>query len=163
MNKRDFIEQMRSTQEPLMKMVAMVPDGRLGWAPAEGFMTVGQLLNHLSQNWCAIRMMVTNDWPAMSPEDMAGAMKLENLPTCSKGDALEAMRKDLSDAAAYIESEISDEDFFAKVVSAPWGFKGEIWQAVLMAKDHQANHKMQLHLYLKLLKVPVNTPTLYGM
>ena len=163
MNKRDFIEQMRSTQEPLMKMVAMVPDGQLGWAPAEGFMTVGQLLNHLSQNWCAIRMMVTNDWPAMSPEDMAGAMKLENLPTCSKGDALEAMRKDLSDAAAYIESEISDEDFFAKVVSAPWGFKGEIWQAVLLVKDHQVNHKMQLHLYLKMLKVPVNTQTLYGM
>jgi hypothetical protein len=32
-----------------------------------------------------------------------------------------------------------------------------------MAKGHQVNHEMQLHLYLKLLKLPVNTQTLYGV
>ncbi len=37
-----------------------------------------------------------------------------------------------------------------------------MWKAVLMAKDHQAHHKMQLHPYLKLLGLPVNTQTLYG-
>ncbi len=163
MNKRDFIEQIRSTQNPLMKMVEMVPDNQLGWAPAEGFMTMGQLLKHLGQNWCIVRMMVTDSWPTSSPEEMAEAMKLENMPACSKAEALEAMQKDLSEAAAYIESEISEGDFFSKIVSAPWGFRGEIWQAVLMAKDHQAHHKMQLHIYLKMLKVPVNTQTLYGM
>jgi len=77
MNKNDLIEQMRSTQQPLTRMVEMVPDDQLSWAPAEGFMTMAQLLKHLSANWCII--------------------------------------------------------------------------------------KMQLHLYLKLLKLPVNTQTLYGM
>jgi hypothetical protein len=72
------------------------------------------------------------------------------------------MEKDLNDAIDFIENEISDEDFFSKVVSAPWGFKGETWKAVLMANSHLLNHKMQLHLYLKLLGLPVNTQTLYG-
>ena len=94
---------------------------------------------------------------------MAEAMKLENLPSCSKAEALEEMKKDLDDAVQYIEREISEEDFFSRSVSAPWNWTGEIWKAVLMAKDHQVNHKMQLHLYLKLLKLPVNTQTLYGM
>jgi len=39
-------------------------------------------------------------------------------------------------------------------VTAPWGFKGEIWKGVLMAIEHQLNHKMQLHIYLKLLGLP---------
>ncbi len=163
MNKNDFIEQMRLTQRPLMRMVEMVPDDRLNWAPAGGFMTLAQLMKHLTANWCIIRMMVTEDWPSGSPEEMAEAMKLENLPSCNKAEALAEMQKDLGDAVAYVEKEISNEDFFSRKVSAPWNWTGEIWKAVLMAKDHQANHKMQLHLYLKLLGLPVNTQTLYGM
>jgi len=84
------------------------------------------------------------------------------MPTCSKSEALQAIEKDLNDAIDFIEKDISEEDFFSKVVSAPWGFKGEIRKAVLMAKDHLVNHKMQLHIYLKLLGQPVNTQTLYG-
>ena len=160
--KADFIEQMRATQAPLQAMVEMVPDDKLGWAPAQGFMTVGQVLKHLSENWCIVKMTVTGEWPFKGPEEMVEAMKLENLPSASKAEALAAMEKDLADAVAYIENEISEEDFFAKVVTAPWGFEGEIWKAALMAKDHQLNHKMQLHLYLKLLGQPVDTTTLYG-
>ena len=163
MNKSDFIEEMRSTQRPLIKMVEMVPEDRLNWAPAEDFLTIAQILKHVSANWSIIRMMVTDSWPDSNPEEMAEAMKLENLPSCSKAEALEEMKKDLDDAVQYIEREISEEDFFSRSVSAPWNWTGEIWKAVLMAKDHQVNHKMQLHLYLKLLKLPVNTQTLYGM
>ena len=163
MNKQDFIEMMQRTQAPLKNMVEMVPDDELDWAPGETFMTVGQVLKHLSENWCIIKMMVTNEWPVSSMEEMAEAMKLENMPSCTKAEALGAMEQDLSGAVEYIEKEISEEDFFNKEVSAPWGFKGQIWKAVLMSKDHQLNHKMQLHIYLKQLGLPVNTGTLYGM
>jgi uncharacterized damage-inducible protein DinB len=163
LNKADFIADIRKTQAPLKAMIEMVPDDKLDWAPAEGFMNLGQLLKHLSENWCVIRMMVTGEWPFSDPKEMEEGMKLENMPSCSKSEALEVMDKDLTDAVAFIEKEISDDDFFAKQVSAPWGFSGAIWQAVLMAKDHQMNHKMQLHIYLKLLGKPVHTGTLYGM
>ena len=163
MNKQDFIEMMQKTQAPLKRMVEMIPDDKLDWAPGDGFMTVGNVLKHLSENWCVIKMIVTNEWPFSNMEDMAEAMKLENMPACTKAEALGAMERDLSDAVDFITSEISEEDFINKEVSAPWGFKGQIWKAVLMAKEHQVNHKMQLHIYLKLLGQPVNTETLYGM
>jgi hypothetical protein len=163
MKKSDFIEIMKRTQAPLGPMVDMVPDDKLDWAPAKGFMNVGQLLKHMSENWCIIRMMVTQDWPFAKPEDMEEAMKLENLKSCSKAEAKAAMEKDLNEAVAYLEKEIPEEDLLTKKVSAPWGFDGEIWKAVLMAKEHLVNHKMQLHLYLKMLGMPVHTGTLYGM
>ncbi|MFH2000122.1 MAG: DinB family protein [Planctomycetota bacterium] len=163
MNKTDFILDIRKTQAPLKAMVEMIPDDKLDWAPAKGFMSVGQVLKHLSENWCVIRMMITNEWPFSDAKEMEECMKLENMPACSKSEALEAMDKDLNDAVAYMEKEISDKDFFDRQVTAPWGFSGAIWQAVMMIKDHQLNHKMQLHLYLKLLGKPVHTGTLYGM
>jgi uncharacterized damage-inducible protein DinB len=162
MNKADFLEQMRATQRPLPAMVEMVPDDKLDWAPAGGFMTVAQVLKHVSENWCIVKTMVSGEWPFSGPEEMTEMMKLENMPGCSKAEALASMKKDLDEAIAYIERDVTDEEFFSKVVSAPWGFRGEIWKALLMAKDHQIHHKMQLHLYLKLLGLPVNTETLYG-
>ena len=163
MKKSDFIDEMRKTQGPLKGMVELVPADKLDWAPGEGFMTMGQVLKHLCDNWCIIKMMVTGEFPFSGPEAMEEAMKLENLPSCSKAEALEAMEKDLTAGIVYVENEISDEDFSSRVIKAPWGFEGEIWKAVLMAKDHQMSHKMQLHQYLKLLGCPVHTGTLWGM
>lgn len=163
MNKQDFVDMMRKTQAPLAKMVEMVPDDKLDWAPGEGFMTVGNVLKHLAENWCVIKMMATNEWPFSSEEEVAEAMKLENLPTCTKAEALSAMEQDLNDAVDFITNDVSEDDFFNKEISAPWGFRGPIWKAVLMAKEHQVNHKMQLHIYLKQLGLPVNTETLYQM
>ncbi len=162
MTMNDFIKQMKMSQAPLKAMVEMIPEDKVDWAPDNGFMTMGQLIKHLAENWIIIKMMVTNDWP-MPPEQVTEAMKLENLTAYSKTEALAGMEKDLNGAVAYLENEISEEDFFNKEVTAPWGFNGKIWEAVLMGKNHLAHHKMQLHLYLKLLGLPVNTGTLYGM
>ena len=163
MNKNEFIEIMKKAQAPLKGMVEMIPDDKLDWAPGEGFMKMGQVIKHLSENWCIVRMMVTNDWPFSDMEELGDAMKLENLPSCTKSEAIAAMEKDLNDAVAYIQNDLSEEVFFEKTVSAPWGFDGEIWKGVLMAKEHQVSHRMQLHIYLKQLGLPVHTGTLYGM
>lgn len=163
MTKRDFFEIMKRTQAPLENMVKMIPDDKLNWAPDSHFMNMGQLIRHLSENWVIIKMMITNEWPFSDPKEMENAMKLENMPSCSKEEAIKAMKEDLDNAIAYLKNDVSEEDFFNTKVSAPWGFEGEIWKAALMAKDHQMNHKMQLHQYLKILNQPVNTNTLYGM
>jgi len=160
--KKDFTDQMKQTHAPLAAMIRMVPDGRIDWAPGKGFMTVGQLIRHISENWCIVRMLVKAEWPFKSEQEMVEGMKLENIPSCSKAEALALSEKDLAEAVQFIEVEISEKDFFSKMVTAPWGFKGEVWKGVLMACEHFLNHKMQLHLYLKLLGLPVNTGTLYG-
>jgi len=142
----------------------MVPDDKLDWSPAAGFMTMGQLLKHLSSNWVFLKMMVTNQLPPADPNmTMEESMKQENLPRCSKSEAIAGMKDDLNNTVAFIENEITENDFFSKEISAPWGFKGKIWEGAQMMVEHQINHKMQLHIYLKLLGKPVHTGTLYGM
>ncbi len=163
MKKQDFVNVMRHAQAPLKAMIEMVPEDKLDWRPADNFMSNGQLLHHFTENWGFLKMMVTKQFPDMGPEKMAEMMKLENMPSATKAEAAEAIEKDLENAVAFLEKEISEEDFFNQVISAPWGFEGPIWQAVMMMKEHMQNHKMQLHLYLKMLGVEVNTSTLYGM
>lgn len=163
MKKQDFFKMMQTTQAPLKGMIEMVPGDKLDWRPADNFMSIGQLLKHLSENWGFVKMMVKNEFPDMTPEKMEESMKLENLPSYTPEEALTSMEKDLADTIAFLENEVTDDDFLNKVIVAPWGFKGETWKAVLMAKEHLVNHKMQLHCYLKLLGLPVNTATLYAM
>ena len=107
-------------------------------------------------------MFVTGEWPSSGEEETAEAMKLENLPSCTKEEALSGLEKDLQEGINYIQDAISEEDFFNKVVTAPWGYEGRICDAVVLTRDHFLNHKMQMFLYLKLLGLPVNTTTLYG-
>ena len=54
-------------------------------------------------------------------------------------------------------------DFTNKVVSAPWGVSAKLERMAIGFLGHFNNHKMQLFTYLKLLGLPVNTQTLYGM
>jgi len=58
---------------------------------------------------------------------------------------------------------LSEEDFTNKVVSAPWGMRAKMERMAIGFLGHFTNHKMQLFTYLKLLGLPVNTQTLYGM
>ncbi|MGE5340765.1 MAG: DinB family protein [Candidatus Omnitrophota bacterium] len=163
MNKKDFIEMMHSVQAPLKGMIEMVPDDKLDWAPAKGFMNIAQLLQHLSDNWSFLKMIAENKSGDVDMKAIEESMKLENLPSCTKAEALKAIEADLNNAISYIETNINDDDFFSKEITSPWGFKGEVWKAILMLREHQVNHKMQLHLYLKMLGLPVHTGTLYGM
>jgi hypothetical protein len=161
MTKKDYIKQMRAAYAPLQGMVKLVPADKLDWAPGPGFMTCGQLLKHLSESWF-LEVFVTGDWPSTGEQEMTEAMKLENLPSSSKEEALKATENDFQQAVGYVENEIREEDFSNKTVTAPWGFEGTLSDAYFLTRDHFLNHKMQLFLYLKLLGVPVNTATLYG-
>jgi hypothetical protein len=161
--KADCVEMIKQTHAPWPGMLRLVPADKLSWAPAKQCMTVGHVIKHLADNWSLLRMLYTGEWPFGSPEEMENAMKLENLPSCSVAEALAASDKDLADAVAFLEREVSEKDFASRIVTAPWGFRGEFWKGAIMARDHFMNHKMQLHVYLKILGAPVHTGTLYGM
>ena len=59
MKKDDIIDLMKAAHRPMAGMVDMVPDDKLDWAPGPGLMSIGQVLKHLSENWCIVKMMVT--------------------------------------------------------------------------------------------------------
>jgi hypothetical protein len=105
-------------------------------------------------------MLLSGKWPSM--EEMGESMKLENLPSCSPQEALDKLEKDKKTLRQVLDG-VSEADFTNKVVSVPWGMTAKFERMAIYFLGHFINHKMQLFTYLKLLGLPVNTETLYGM
>jgi hypothetical protein len=153
--KEEFYQYALDSFRPTEAMLKMVPADKLDWKPGPSFMTLGQLICHLSDGiGTELRMAVTNAWP--KPEDV----KQGQMPSCGVQEALDKLEKDKTTLQEVL-SGISEEDFANKVISVPWGWKSRTEKMALDFREHFTNHKMQLFTYLKLLGFPVNTETLY--
>jgi hypothetical protein len=160
MTKDEYYDFAMQAYQPALKMIGMVPADKLGWRPAPNFMSLGQLICHLSDGLGeGLRWLTTGNWPTM--EEMAEGMKLENLPTCTVAEARAKLEKDQTTLREVLAG-ISPEDFAQRVVTVPWGAGGKLEKMALYFREHFTNHKQQLFTYLKLLGLPVDTSTLYG-
>jgi hypothetical protein len=162
MTKTDFYDLIMEAYRPAQTLIRMVPEDKLDWRPAAGFMSIGQLIDHLTEPISdGLRCLVTNQWPFTS-DQMEEGMKLENIPSCNVQKALEKLEKDKAGLREVLDG-LSEEEFAQMPVSAPWGWKGKLEIMAVLFREHFTNHKMQLFTYLKLLGLPVNTATLYGV
>jgi len=161
MTKNDFYELVMEAYKPAEALIRMVPEDKLDWRPGPSYMSLGQLIDHLTESLGeGLRCAITDQWP-FTPEQMEEGMKLENIPSCSVEKALEKLAKDKAILHEVLDS-LSEEVFAQKHVSTPWAWQGKIEKLAVLFREHFTNHKMQLFLYLKLLGLPVNTSTLYG-
>jgi hypothetical protein len=161
MTKNEFYEVVMETYRPTEKLIGMVPGDKLDWRPGPTFMSAGQVICHLSMGLGAgFEWLLGGKLPSM--EEMGEIMKLENLPSCSPQEALDKLEKDRRILRQLLDG-MSEEDFTNKVVSVPWGVTAKTERMAIQLLEHFTNHKMQLFTYLKLLGLPVNTQTLYGM
>jgi hypothetical protein len=160
MTKKEYYEFVLEAYRPAEALIRMVPRDKLDWRPGPNFMSLGQLIEHVSNGMGSdFRMLLDSKWPPM--EEMEKAMKLENLLSCGVEQALAKLEKDKATLREVLDS-VSEEDFAQKTVSVPWGWTAKMERMALAFREHFTNHKMQLFTYLKLLGLPVNTETLYG-
>jgi len=160
MTKDEYDDFVMQAYRPAMTMIGMAPADKLDWRPAPHFMSLGQLLGHLSTGLGAeVRILITGDWP--SPEKMDEEMRLENIPSCTAEEALTKLENDKTTLREVLAG-LSEDDFAQKVVTVPWGVQAKLERMALYFREHFTNHKQQLFTYLKLLGLPVNTMTLYG-
>ena len=161
MTKDEYYEVVMENYRPAETLISMVPADKLNWKPGPTFMSIGQVICHLSDGFGGgFEMLFSGKWPSM--EEMGESMKLENLPSCSPQEALDKLEKDKKVLRQILDG-VSEEDFTNKVVSVPWGMTAKVERIAISFLNHLSNHKMQLFTYLKLLGLPVNTETLYGM
>jgi hypothetical protein len=157
--KDEFYEYALSAFRPAESLLKLVPADKLDWQPGPSFMTMGQLICHMSSGiGTELRMLVDNSWP--KPGEGGAGPQPGHIPSCDVQEALNKLEKDkgtLRDVLA----PFSEEEFANKIFSVPWGWKGSLEKMSLDFRDHFVHHKMQLFLYLKLLGFPVNTETLY--
>ncbi len=160
MTKNEFGEIVLQSIQPAEKMIAMIPADKLNWQPGPTFMSIGQVIFHLSDGiGGGLETLLSGKWPPM--EEMEVGMKLENMPSCGVQEALSKLEKDKAILRATLDG-VSEDDFTNRVVSVPWGWKAKFEIMSVAFLGHFNNHKMQLFSYLKLLGLPVNTESLYG-
>lgn len=161
MTKNEFYECLMEAYRPTLTLIRMVPADKLEWRPSAKFMSLGQVICHLSGGMGTdLRCLFTGQWPFSTPEQMAEGMKLENIPSCNVEEAVKKLEQDKAILREVLDG-ISEEDFTHKVVSTPWGMGGKFERMAVSFREHFTNHKMQLFTYLKLLGLPVDTSTLY--
>ncbi len=158
MKKDEYLQYVTEAFHPAESLIRMVPADKLGWKPGPGFMSMGELICHLSEGIGeALQKTIRGNWP--KPEELESSMKAP-LPACSVQEALERLEHDRATLSGVL-SEISEEDFDNTRVSVPWGLEAKMERMALHFLEHFFHHKMQLFMYLKLLGFPVNTATLY--
>jgi uncharacterized damage-inducible protein DinB len=155
------------------KLIDMVADSELGWKPATGknWMTVGQLLMHISNSCGAgFKGFVTGDWGLPEGMDMENLSPEQMMPPAEKlpavGRVAEAKKKLEADkkTAYEILGRCSEDQLANQDAPAPWDpMTFKLGQRLLQMVQHLTSHKHQLFYYLKLQGKPVNTGHLWGM
>jgi hypothetical protein len=155
--KDEYYDYALEAYRPAETLIKMVPVEKLDWKPGPAFMTLGQLICHLSGGIGGeLSMVINKSWPKMEDMDPAKMTQV----SCNVDQALANLEKDKTTLREALAG-ISEKDFAEKVVSTPWGWEFKMEKMALNFRDHFITHKMQLFTYLKLLGFPVNTETLY--
>lgn len=155
-------------------LMAKVTDAELAWKPATGenWMTVGQLLMHLTSacGFCC-RGFVTGDWGLPDGADLSDASQDEMLPPAAKLPAVasvaEARRMLAADRELALQmiAQAGESALEERVLAAPWdpSHPKPLGVHLLGMVMHLNAHKAQLFYYLKLMGRPVHTGDLWGM
>ena len=70
MTKNDYYELVMEAYKPAETLIGMVPADKLEWRPGPNFMSLGQLIEHISHGMGDdVRCLITNHWP-FTPEQM---------------------------------------------------------------------------------------------
>ena len=150
-----FEDVMRTTEA----MYRLVPADKLDWKPTERSFSLGQLIEHMPRAlWFNAKVIASEEWPLTSMREILVSNRRQgSVPV------VEALKHldEWSDGFKQAISRLGDEKFQHAEVNTPqWGTL-PIWRFAVFVLEHHINHKMELHMYLKLLGVTVNTRSLY--
>ena len=168
--------EMTETYAVTDRLMGLLTDADLGWKPATGenWMTVGQLLKHLTTacGMCC-QGFVTGDWgmPEGDCDENAAGGDEPKLPTAeqmaastSVAEARAELEADRRVALQMIEK-AGEKNLAGLESAAPWEPDNTrlLGHHLLQMNQHLAIHKAQLFYYLKLMGRKVDTMTLWGM
>jgi hypothetical protein len=166
-------DEIDTTYGSALRLLDKVDAGSLNWKPATGdnWMTVGQLLMHLSSACgAACKGFVTGDWGLPEGMKMEDIPPEEMLPPAEKmpgiGSVEETKKLLAEDKAVALQmvDRAGEAALAGKQVAAPWmpDVKMPLGRHLLEMVGHLEKHKAQLFYYLKLQGKPVNTGDLWG-
>ena len=155
---RELVSDFTNEAELTRKVLAAVPEDRLGWKPHDKSMSLGQLAGHVAETpgWCGAMLepefdMAAGmaDWKPFQP-----ATRKELLETFDRNTrAFGPLFADRDDA--FMQETWTMRNGATVMLSDP-----RHATARMIAINHSIHHRGQLTVYLRLLGVPV--PGTYG-
>ena len=138
----------------------LVPSNVLDWKPTTNSFTIGQLIEHMPRALSFnSKIIASEEWPLKSMREILVSNRHQEGATVDSG--LQHLREH---AATFRDavSNLGRDKFQSGSVNTPqWGTL-PIWRFANFALEHHLNHKMELHVCLRICGVGVNTKSLYA-
>lgn len=161
MTVQEYLAWFDDTIQATKSLYALVPPDKLDWKPTENSFSLGQLIEHIPRAlWFNAKVIASEDVPLKSLREILIANRRQQGATVD--NALQHLAE-YSSRFRQILMNLGDEKFQRSAVDTPqWGML-PVWRFVIFTLEHHLNHKMELHMCLRLLGVKVNTLTLYSV
>ena len=148
----DLLRAVDTARGRTARLAALIPESGLDWTPAPGAFTCADIVRHLAATerftFVEIAMGGTSRYPGHDKRLAYGREGvLAYLDTLHEQSM--ALLRTLDDAA------------LERRITTPTGAQIPTWRWLQLMTEHEAHHRGQLYLMLRLLGVP--TPPLYGL
>lgn len=151
-----LLMELEQESQTTRRLLELLPEDKLAWAPHQRSMTLGQLAMHLAMIPGSIASVVRAD-----SFDVTANLKPPQPE--SRAQVIETFEKSLAEAVETLGE--FDDAALAKMWAAKKGSRtvtmlprGGVIRFILL--NHLIHHRGQLSVYLRLLDVPV--PSIYG-
>lgn len=147
----EFKRAYKTLADTTLHLMKKTPDGKQDWTPPVGdFLTMGQLLYHLGETQRFLRLILEGTFREMDKNFME---YMTNHPSADRDEGIKYFKQE-HDKVMKMLNEMTEDDFVNKkhyfwtVADEPTPF------IAFNVIEHNASHKYQLFMYLKMLGVP---------
>lgn len=148
----DLLRALDTARGRTVRLARLVPEAALDWRPAPGAYSCADLLRHLA----AAERDLFVEVAMGRPSRYAG-----HGPTLAYGREGVLAFLDAMHVESMALLETLDDDALDRAVTTPTGAHLPTWRWLQLLTEHEAHHRGQLYLMLRLLGV--ETPPLFGM
>lgn len=144
----DFKRAYKTLSETTVHLMKKVPEGKEDFTPSTGdFMTMGQLLHHLGDCQRFFRMIMENSFREL---DKNFTEFMANHPSSTRDEAIKFFQEEHEKVMKHLDNMTEEE--FSEKQHYFWTVTDEAMPFISYnVIEHNASHKYQLFIYLKLL------------
>ncbi|MCD4786125.1 MAG: DinB family protein [Candidatus Eremiobacteraeota bacterium] len=147
----DFKRTYKTLADTTLHLMKKVPEGKEDWKPPTGeFMTMGQLLYHQGDCQMFLKKIFEGTMRELDKNFME---YMANHPSASKEEAIKRFKEEHEKVMEYLDN-MTEKEFLNKKYYF-WTVDDEPMPFIAFnVIEHNASHKYQLFMYLKLMGLP---------
>ncbi len=152
-----FLKQKAASRSRSREVFALLRPEHMGWKPAAGALSVGEMLRHLWVSEEGVRRVALEGNFAYYEARIPGGLPAVLGTPGSLGDELRQIERVHEETLAAVRA-FPLEKFDEERVNDRFGFRRKVSVILFGINEHEAHHRAQLMTYLRMLGTPVPEP-----